>query len=83
MNFEYALTKYEDFLQKEYNDLDRLEHNSSFDKLFKRLEVVNGSLQRALGVSFYIQSLCEDYDYFALEKLYNSFKENVKKFLTD
>ena len=73
------LKAYQGWLDHEYKDAERA------IKLFRSWttpkEIVNSTLQRALGVFFFIQHLGFDITYQELEAIYESFKEKVEKLL--
>lgn len=81
MDFKYALTKYEEILQNEYDSIKRFFQNSNYP--IKKTEVINNALQRASGINFYIQTLCNNYDWEKLEIVYKKFRESIEKLLTE
>ena len=73
MNFEQALAKLKDYLDKEYKSTQY----ALSRPLFKENRTVDYGLQRALGVLFFIETSFDDSEYPKLEALYNEYKEKM------
>ena len=74
-----TLTKYQEWLEKEYKDAVRA--IDSLKNYFTPKQVVDNSCQRALGAFFFIQHLDDTIPYVNLEAVYENFQEKVEKLL--
>ena len=70
-----------DYFKFEYKDAERIITQKV--SLAKPQEVVRNCLQRMLGVAMYIQRLDYTISYDEVEQIYNFYKEQLEKLLTD